>query len=67
VYLAFTNALAAGFGFPLLFEVWSDSAMAGVVVLWLASLYALGFKRSVDETSSHPSPQPSPLTGRGVA
>jgi hypothetical protein len=40
-YLAFTNAFAAGFGFPLLFDVWSDSAMAGVVVLWLASLYAL--------------------------
>jgi len=41
VYLAFTNAFAAGFGFPLLFDVWSDSAMAGVVVLWLASLHAL--------------------------
>jgi hypothetical protein len=41
VYLAFTNAFAAGFGFPLLFDVWADSAMAGVVVLWLASLYAL--------------------------
>jgi hypothetical protein len=40
-YLAFTNAFAAGFGFPLLFDVWSDSAMAGVVVLWLSSLYAL--------------------------
>ena len=67
VYLAFTNAFAAGFGFPLLFEVWSDSAMAGVVVLWLASLRALRMSRTVDETSSRPSPQPSPLRGEGVA
>jgi hypothetical protein len=41
VYLAFTNAFAVGFGFPLLFQLWSDSALAGVVILWLASLYAL--------------------------
>jgi hypothetical protein len=67
VYLAFTNAFAAGFGFPLLFDVWSDSAMAGVVVLWLASLHALRLTRSVGETSSRPSPQPSPLRGEGVA
>jgi hypothetical protein len=40
-YLAFTNAFAAGFGFPLLFQVWSNSAVAGVIVLWLASLHAL--------------------------
>ena len=40
-FLAFTNALAAGFGFPLLFQVWSNSALAGVIVLWLASLFAL--------------------------
>jgi Glycosyltransferase family 87 len=41
VYLAFTNAFAAGLGFPLLFQVWSESALAGVVVLWIASLQAL--------------------------
>lgn len=41
VYLAFTNAFAVGFGFPLLFQVWADSAVAGVLVLWLASLHAL--------------------------
>jgi hypothetical protein len=41
VYLAFTNAFAVGFGFPLLFQVWSEAAVAGVAVLWLASLYAL--------------------------
>jgi hypothetical protein len=41
VYLAFTNAFAVGFGFPLLFQLWSDSALGGVVILWLASLYAL--------------------------
>lgn len=41
VYVSFTNAFAQGFGFPLLFQVWSDSALAGVVILWLASLYAL--------------------------
>jgi hypothetical protein len=52
VYLAFTNAFAAGFGFPLLFDVWSNSAMAGVVVLWLASLHALRLTRAVDQTSS---------------
>ena len=41
VYLAFTNAFAVGFGFPGLFEVWSDSALVGVILLWLASLHAL--------------------------
>jgi hypothetical protein len=41
VYLAFTNAFAVGFGFPLLFDVWSESALAGVVLLWVASLQAL--------------------------
>jgi hypothetical protein len=66
VYLAFTNAFAAGFGFPLLFNVWSDSAMAGVVVLWLASLYALRLAEAPAKTSSSPSPQPSPLRGEGV-
>jgi hypothetical protein len=40
-YLALTNAMATGFGFPLLFQVWSDLAVAGVIVLWLASLHAL--------------------------
>ncbi|HYU64360.1 MAG TPA: glycosyltransferase family 87 protein [Verrucomicrobiae bacterium] len=40
-YLAFTNAMAAGFGFPLLFQLWANSAVAGVVVLWLAALQAL--------------------------
>jgi hypothetical protein len=40
-YLAFTNAMAAGFGFPLLFQLWANSAVAGVVVLWLATLQAL--------------------------
>lgn len=44
-YLAFTNAFAAGIGFPLLFEVWANSAMAGVFVLWLASLHALNLHR----------------------
>jgi hypothetical protein len=57
VYLAFTNAFAAGFGFPLLFDVWSDSAMAGAIVLWLASLYALRFTA---RSTSH-------LRGEGVA
>ncbi|HSS62184.1 MAG TPA: glycosyltransferase family 87 protein [Candidatus Limnocylindrales bacterium] len=41
LYLGFTNAFADGFGFPALFQVWSDSALAGVVILWLASLFAL--------------------------
>lgn len=44
VYVSFTNAFAQGFGFPLLFQVWADSALAGVVILWLASLYALGYE-----------------------
>ena len=44
VYVSFTNAFAQGFGFPLLFHVWADSALAGVVILWLASLYALGYE-----------------------
>jgi len=57
VYLAFTNAFAAGFGFPILFDVWSDSALAGVVVLWLASLYALRFAE----------PSTSRLRGEGAA
>jgi hypothetical protein len=41
VYLAFTNAFAAGVGFEALFQVWSESALAGVVVLWIATLQAL--------------------------
>jgi hypothetical protein len=45
VYLAFTNAFAVGLVGPLVFQVWSDSALAGVVVLWVASLYALGAKK----------------------
>ncbi|TMC00246.1 MAG: DUF2029 domain-containing protein [Chloroflexi bacterium] len=40
-YLAFTNAFADGFGFPLLFQVWANSALAGAIVLWLATMYAL--------------------------
>jgi hypothetical protein len=56
VYLAFTNAFAAGFGFPLLFDVWSDSAMAGVVVLWLASLYALGLAEPATRPANEGAP-----------
>jgi Glycosyltransferase family 87 len=44
-YLWFTNALASGFGFQLLFEVWSNSAVAGVIVLWIATLHALELHR----------------------
>jgi hypothetical protein len=44
VYLAFTNAFAAGLGFPLLFQVWSESALAGVVLLWVTSLQALSVR-----------------------
>src|SRR5260370_21299301 len=51
VYVAFTNAFAIGFGFPLLFEVWSDSALAGVIVLWLPSFRAPRFR-----TASQPPP-----------
>jgi hypothetical protein len=41
VYLGFTNAFAAGFGFQALFEVWVDAALAGAFILWVASLHAL--------------------------
>jgi glycosyl transferase family 87 len=41
VYLAFTNALAAGVGTQLIFQVWANSAVAGVIVLWAASLHAI--------------------------
>ena len=41
-YLALTNAMAAGLGSPLLLQIWADSALAGVIVLWVASLHALG-------------------------
>jgi hypothetical protein len=47
VYLAFTNAFATGFGFPILFQVWADSAVLGVVVLWIASLTTLDRKARV--------------------
>lgn len=40
-YLAFTNAFASGFGTPLIFQVWSESALAGVVILWVACLQAM--------------------------
>ena len=40
-YLAFTNALAAGFGTQLVFQLWANSPVAGVIVLWLASVHAL--------------------------
>lgn len=45
-FLAFTNALAAGRGFLLLFLVWANSPVAGALVLWLASLKALSGKRA---------------------
>jgi glycosyl transferase family 87 len=41
VYLGFTNAFAIGFGFQALFEVWVDAALAGALILWLATLDAL--------------------------
>jgi glycosyl transferase family 87 len=41
VYLGFTNAFAIGFGFQALFEVWVDAALAGALILWLATLNAL--------------------------
>jgi hypothetical protein len=41
VYLGFTNAFAIGFGFRALFEVWVDAALAGALILWLATLNAL--------------------------
>jgi hypothetical protein len=41
VYLGFTNAFAAGFGFQALFEVWVDAALAGAVILWLGCLHSL--------------------------
>ena len=40
-YLAFTNAFAVGFGTRLVFELWSNCALAGMIVLWLGTLYAL--------------------------
>lgn len=43
-FLAFTNVMANGFGFPLLFLVWANSPIAGAVVLWLCSLRALAPK-----------------------
>jgi hypothetical protein len=48
VYLGFTNAFAIGFGFQALFEVWVDAALAGALILWLATLHALR-KRSVED------------------
>jgi hypothetical protein len=45
-YLALTNAMAAGFGSPLLFQVWANVAVAGVIVLWLACLSALALNRA---------------------
>lgn len=41
VYLWFTQAFAIGLGFQALFEVWSEAALAGAVILWLACLYGL--------------------------
>lgn len=41
VYLGFTNAFAIGLGFQALFEVWVDAALAGAVILWLATLSVL--------------------------
>lgn len=35
-------AFAVGLVWPLVFQVWSDSALGGVLVLWVASLHALG-------------------------
>ena len=48
VYLGFTNAFAIGLGFQALFEVWVDAALAGALILWLATLHALR-KRSVED------------------
>ncbi|TMC52644.1 MAG: DUF2029 domain-containing protein [Chloroflexi bacterium] len=43
-YLALTNAMATGFGSPLVFQIWADSAVAGVIVLWVASVHSLRAK-----------------------
>lgn len=56
-FLAFTNAMANGFGFPLLFLVWANSPILGTVVLWLTSLGALAPK---------PSHVPRALSGSGA-
>jgi hypothetical protein len=48
VYLGFTNAFAIGFGFQALFEVWVDAALAGALILWLATLHALHNSSVVD-------------------
>ncbi|HEV2141301.1 MAG TPA: glycosyltransferase 87 family protein [Candidatus Dormibacteraeota bacterium] len=40
-YLALTNAMAAGVGVPLLYQVWANSAVSGAVLLWITCLHAL--------------------------
>jgi hypothetical protein len=50
--------------------VWSESALAGVVVLWLASLHALRLTRSVGQSSPRPSRSTggnSPVKAPGLA
>ena len=55
VYLGFTNALAAGFGPQVILQVWANSAVAGVIVLWLATLYAIEVQRKHVSNPGEPS------------
>jgi hypothetical protein len=49
-YLAFTNALAAGVGTPLIFQLWANSPVAGVIVLWLTTVHALKLHAAAGNT-----------------
>jgi hypothetical protein len=56
-YLWFTNALAAGIGAQPILQASASSAVVGVIVLWVACLYAVGV---VDAKTSRMAASPAP-------
>ena len=53
VYLAFTNVFAAGIGPPIMVRLGAESALAGAVILWLATLRALALFRREQAVPGH--------------
>jgi hypothetical protein len=65
VHTTLLTAIAAGVANDLLLHVWDEASVAGVALLWLASLYALrgGAGREASATSPALRPLPEPVPG----
>jgi hypothetical protein len=65
VHTTLLTAIAAGVANDLLLHVWDEASVAGVALLWLASLYALrvGVGREASATSRVLRPLPEAVPG----